>query len=194
MITIQITEEAHAALQASKFKTASDAILAAMPKKRAKFDPLAIVPDAVNMAAWADWVAFRKEKRKPLSKRAAGMQLKFLANYPPLVQKQIIDTSIQNDYQGLFEPKGGQYGQNQLAGGSHAQRSANDTQQLLAYAAAIENGNGTMGANGAALPQPMDSGRGASNGEWQPVEEFQLVAEKDGTFIERGICEGDGAL
>jgi len=32
MITIEITEEAHAALQASKFETASDEILAAMPK------------------------------------------------------------------------------------------------------------------------------------------------------------------
>ena len=83
---------------------------------------------------------------------------------------------------------------NQPARLSHAQRSTDDTEQLLSLANSIENGNGAMGANGPALPQHVDSSGGASGGEWAPVEEFQLVAEEDGTFIDRGLYSRDGAL
>ena len=194
MISIEITQEAYDALTASKFETASDAILKACPKKKAKFDPLQDVPHTVDFAAWSDWVHFRKTKRKPVSKLAAKKQWELLSSFNPIIQKQMIDSSIQNDYQGLFAPKGGSNGQNQPARVSHAQRSASDTEQLLAYANAIENGDSFMGANGPALPQSMDSCGGPSIGERQTVEEFQLVAEEDGTFIERGVYKGDGAL
>ena len=155
------------------------------PKPK-KFDPLEVVPEAINVQAWREWAEFRKEKRKPISKAAAPKQLKLLAKYPYDVQQDIVNSSIQNDYQGLFEPKGmANAQQNRYAKNSHAQRSADDTRSLLAFADALETGSCSMGENGAALPQPMDSSRGAgSGGEWESVDEFQLVAQKDGTFIE----------
>ena len=194
MPLIEITQEAADALESSKFDNASEAILAAIPKKKQKFNPTDCVPTAVNFAAWSDWVFFRKEKRKPISKRAASMQLKMLAEYDYTTQQQIIDSSIQNDYQGLFAPKGGSNGQNRYTNSSHAQRSASDSEQLLAIASALEDGHGAMGANEPALPQPVDSGRGLCNTGWQAEPEFQLVAEEDGTVIDRRFYDGDAAL
>jgi len=160
-------------------------VIEAKPKPK-KFDPLEVVPEAINVKAWREWAEFRKEKRKPISKAAAPKQLKLLAKYPYEVQQDIVNSSIQNDYQGLFEPKGmANAQQNRYAKNSHAQRSADDTRSLLAFADALETGGCSMGENGAALPQPMDSSRGSiSQGGWQPVDEFELVAQKDGTFIE----------
>lgn len=162
--------------------------------KKAKFDPAACIPDLINAKAWSEWCEFRKGKRKPVSQAAAKKQLAMLEKYPTHIQKQIIDSSIQNDYQGLFPPKGGFNGQNQPARSSHAQRSESDTAALLAYADSIENGHGFMGANGSAVPQQVDSSRGAGNGEWPAVEQFQLVAEEDGTVIDRRVRNGDGSL
>ncbi len=62
----------------------------------------------INLAAWKEWVQYRKEKRKPVSERAQGMQWKMLACYTGEVQLQIIEHSMMNDYQGLFPPKGRQ--------------------------------------------------------------------------------------
>jgi len=65
-----------------------------------------IIPDGINQPAWNEWVAYRNSKKKTVSQVAAKKQFKLLANYAFEVQQQIIDQSIQNDYQGLFEPKG----------------------------------------------------------------------------------------
>lgn len=163
--------------------------------KKSKFNPLELVPNDVNFAAWSDWVLFRKEKRKPLSKRSAGMQLKMLAKYNHIEQQEIINSSIKNDYQGLFEPKRGNYVNSRTnASGSHAQRSASDTDRLLSLAAALENGNSSMGANGAALPQSLDCSRGAGADRQPSQPEFQLMVEEDGTADDRRICEGARTL
>lgn len=165
------------------------------PKQKGdEFAPTACVPDLINTAAWSEWCAFRKEKRKPVSKAAAKKQLAMLEKYTHEVQAQIINSSIQNDYQGLFPPKGGFNGQNQPARSSHAQRSESDTAALLAYADSVENGYSAMGANGSAVPQQMDGSGRSGNGEWPPVEQFQLVAEEDGAVIDRRVRNGDGAL
>ena len=68
--------------------------------------PELIIPIGININAWNEWVDFRKSKKKPISKKAADKQFKLLANYPAHIQQSIIDNSITNDYQGLFEPKG----------------------------------------------------------------------------------------
>lgn len=168
-------------------KSKQVALVIEVKPKAKKFDPLEVVPETINVTAWREWAEFRKEKRKPISKAAAPKQLKLLAKYPHEVQQDIVNSSIQNDYQGLFEPKGmANAKQNRYAKNSHAQRSADDTRSLLAFADALETGSSSMGENGAALPQPMDSSRGAiSQRGWQPVDEFELVAQEDGTFIER---------
>ncbi|MHC4538113.1 MAG: hypothetical protein ACYS6K_29660 [Planctomycetota bacterium] len=65
------------------------------------------IPEGINLNAWNEWVDFRKnEKRKAVSKAAAKKQFKLLLGYTLEQQQQIIDSSIQNDYQGLFALKG----------------------------------------------------------------------------------------
>lgn len=72
-----------------------------------KFDACAIdLPDWLPRAAWADWVADRAERRKPISSIAAAKQLKKLAalrtdGHDPVA---VLDHSIANGYQGLFAP------------------------------------------------------------------------------------------
>jgi|GEM_PF-921903 len=171
------------------------ALVTEVKPKKATFNALELVPSNINFAAWSEWVEFRASKRKPISKLAAKKQFELLAKYPLETQAEIINSSIQNDYQGLFEPKGNQNAnQNRHAKSSHAQRSADDTRSLLAYADALEAGNGAVGANESAIPQQVDSSRGASGGEWQPLQEFQFVAKEDGTVIERGFCNGNETL
>jgi len=65
-----------------------------------------VIPDGINQTAWTEWLSYRITKKKPVSQKAATKQFKLLSNYAFDVQQQIIDQSIQNDYQGLFEPKG----------------------------------------------------------------------------------------
>ena len=67
-----------------------------------------IIPDGININAWAEWIAFRKSKKKPVSQLAANKQLVLLKKYNDKSQQEIIDNSITNDYQGLFEPKNNQ--------------------------------------------------------------------------------------
>lgn len=67
---------------------------------------LIVMPEGVNAAAYSEWLEFRKAKGKPVSPMAANKQFKMLLDYDRPTQQQIIDTSITNDYQGLFPPKG----------------------------------------------------------------------------------------
>jgi uncharacterized protein YdaU (DUF1376 family) len=59
----------------------------------------------INLAAWQEWVEYRKGKKKAISKPAANKQLKILEAHTLDQQQQIIDQSITNDYQGLFPVK-----------------------------------------------------------------------------------------
>jgi len=76
-------------------------------KRAAAFDASAIeLPDWLPRPIWADWVADRRERRKPISSRAAAGQLKRLADlrnegHEP---EAVIGNSIANGYQGLFAP------------------------------------------------------------------------------------------
>ncbi|HEX7113745.1 MAG TPA: helix-turn-helix domain-containing protein [Steroidobacter sp.] len=55
---------------------------------------------------WEEWIAHRRERRWPLSPRALKPQLKLLAKYDTETQREIIETSMQAGWQGLFPPKG----------------------------------------------------------------------------------------
>lgn len=63
------------------------------------------LPPVINSDAWGEWCTFRSSKRKPITRDAADKQLELLARYPRHIQRQIIEHSIMNDYQGLFPPK-----------------------------------------------------------------------------------------
>lgn len=61
----------------------------------------------INTEAWSEWEKWRrKEKRKKITPMAEKKQHKLLSKYDHETQRQIIDHSIMNDYQGLFPPKG----------------------------------------------------------------------------------------
>jgi hypothetical protein len=65
-----------------------------------------IVPSGINESAWSEWAFFRAHKKKPLSHLSAKKQFKLLLNYSIEVQQNIIDSSINGGWTGLFEPKG----------------------------------------------------------------------------------------
>ena len=61
------------------------------------------IPIGINIDAWNEWCEYRKATRKAVSKFAAAKQFKLLLRYSEDDQQRIIDHSIANDYQGLFE-------------------------------------------------------------------------------------------
>lgn len=76
-------------------------------KRAAAFDASAVeLPDWLPRSIWAEWVADRQERRKPISSRAASQQLKRLAEYRDQGHDaaRVIEHSIANGYQGLFPP------------------------------------------------------------------------------------------
>ena len=82
--------------------------------QKLKFNPATAATEKTNITAWTEWIDYRESKGKKISEAAAKKQVKFLANYPANVQQQIVDKSITNDYQGLFEPQvQQQFGQQQ---------------------------------------------------------------------------------
>ena len=62
-----------------------------------------VIPDGINKELFSEWLEYRKSKKKPVSQVAAKKQFKLLAKYSEAEQELIINKSIQNDYQGLFE-------------------------------------------------------------------------------------------
>jgi len=80
-----------------------DEILEALEKK---FNSSSVeMKYPLQKEAFLSWVDYRKTKRKPISDVAMKMQIKKLCAYPIDIQKQMIDQSMENDYQGLFEIK-----------------------------------------------------------------------------------------
>ncbi len=59
----------------------------------------------LNTEAYREWLEYRRSKRKPVSVMAMQKQVLLLCRYDEATQKRIVDRSIANDYQGLFEPK-----------------------------------------------------------------------------------------
>lgn len=55
---------------------------------------------------WEEWLAFRREKRWPLSPTVLRKQLGILAPFDTETQRRMIDNSIQSEWQGLFPLKG----------------------------------------------------------------------------------------
>lgn len=61
--------------------------------------------DQELITAWSEWEQHRKEKRQKLTPMSVKKQLKFLEGRPKEEIIAIIDQSIMNGYQGLFELK-----------------------------------------------------------------------------------------
>ena len=59
----------------------------------------------LDVESFNNWIEHRTELKKKLTATSAKLQVKLLCKYPRDIQAEIINTSIQNGYQGLFEPK-----------------------------------------------------------------------------------------
>jgi hypothetical protein len=62
------------------------------------------LPEWLNKDLWSEWVEFRQAKKKPLTPISIKKQIEFLSDFKDQ-QKEIINSSIMNGYQGLFPPK-----------------------------------------------------------------------------------------
>jgi hypothetical protein len=55
----------------------------------------------INQEALDEWIEYRQDKKKPLSKLAMKKTVNLLLKYGESHQSHIIDTAIMNDWQGL---------------------------------------------------------------------------------------------
>lgn len=62
-------------------------------------------PIGINAGAWAEWLEYRKQARKKMTPATVKKQQALLTRFSEAEQQRIIDTSIQNGWTGLFEPK-----------------------------------------------------------------------------------------
>lgn len=78
------------------------------PKPSApSFDAATIeLPDWLDRQDWVDWVQDRKDRRKPVTEKAAPLQIRKLSRYRDEGHdpKSVIENSIEGGYQGLFPP------------------------------------------------------------------------------------------
>lgn len=77
------------------------------PRRGAQFDPLDLVhteAPAPVRKAWSDWVAHRREQRKPLTPRSASQCIERLAEWGQDKWVAAIEHSIAGGYRGLFPP------------------------------------------------------------------------------------------
>lgn len=80
------------------------------PPRAVSFDALAVqLPDWLSAEIWSSWVAYRRDLKKPIKSQQTVTQAINLLDrcrlngYAP---EEIINRSIANGWQGLFEPKG----------------------------------------------------------------------------------------
>lgn len=119
--------------------------------------PLPPTPvEGLNTEAWAEYMAHRKQLRaKPLKPASIEKQQRWLvAQGPPDIQRLIVDQTIRNNWQGLFELKGGGNGTHQQARGQSLEDELRDIarRDIDARRAAAGGDGGSPGEVLAPLP------------------------------------------
>ena len=64
------------------------------------------VHDSLPLATWEEWLAYRRERRFPMTEVTLKKQLTMLSKYDTETQQAIIDNAIQAGWQGLWPLKG----------------------------------------------------------------------------------------
>ena len=85
------------------------------PDKPARFDPAAMpLPECLHTADWAAWISYRRARKLTTTEPTMLKQLQFLTECNARGQPPgaIINASITNGWQGLFELKGAVNGKN----------------------------------------------------------------------------------
>jgi len=118
------------------------------------------IPVGINAVAWNEWVDYRKAKKKAISQAAATKQFKLLSDYALDVQQQIINQSIQNDYQGLFAPRATHETNQRTVKKSSADRAADDYSRAMLHIEAQENNERNVAANEQTVSSHLAEPRG----------------------------------
>ncbi len=69
------------------------------------------LPSCVDRVAWADFIAHRKEIKKPLTELAVKKNAEVLRNLSAQDQRACVDRTISQGWTGLFKPKNGEISQ-----------------------------------------------------------------------------------
>lgn len=68
-----------------------------------------VIPEGLNcqefLDGWQEWIAYRKEIKKPLKATSMKSQLQMLSGHPPGIAAEMLRQSIRNQWQGIFEVK-----------------------------------------------------------------------------------------
>lgn len=96
-------------LNQKRFRNYTGSGLDSKPTKERKKENNIELPENLNteefLATWNDWTAYRKEIKKTMTERTQKMQLKKLSDYPVGTAIAMIEQSIENGWQGIFELK-----------------------------------------------------------------------------------------
>ena len=71
------------------------------------------LPEGLNAEAWADWVEDRKERKKPMTKRAKKLAMGKLLKHTLEHQRTMVDAAIERGWTGIWEIP---YAENRLTG------------------------------------------------------------------------------
>ena len=77
-------------------------------KENMQKKPAFVLPSCINPEEWAKWIAYRKDRRLTCTDKTLSGQIANLTKWAGRGHSpaEIIKHSIDNGYQGLFEPKG----------------------------------------------------------------------------------------
>ena len=64
-----------------------------------------VIPAGVDPHAWSEFVAHRREIKKPLTSRSAEANAKILRAMNPTQQRESVNASVSNGWRGIFAPK-----------------------------------------------------------------------------------------
>lgn len=78
----------------------------AQPPHPERPQPALRLHDSLPTDTWDEWLDFRRAKRWPNDATTLQKQLKVLAPFDRETQRQVLDTSMQAGWQGVFPPKG----------------------------------------------------------------------------------------
>lgn len=114
----------------------------------------------LNAAAWDEYEAYRRQgKLRQLKPASVDKQQRWLVEQgPPDVQQRIIDQTIRNNWQGLFELKGNGNGTNQQDSRSRAQRVNDRLREIAEREPAAALGGGLVCETPGALSAQVDFG------------------------------------
>jgi hypothetical protein len=114
--------------------------------KRASFDPAALdLPDGLSGPRWAEWIEYRRKRKLTVTEITMRKQLVMLSKWIARGHdvNAVIEASITNGWQGLFEPKNNS-AQSSRAGKFDPVRYVNDKQYAAEWDAQKGGGHGRV--------------------------------------------------